>query len=72
MKSDDGDARQHDRNDESDELCKFEWRFGLRWSHSMQAWNFQERLHDQYKKVEIQTDHRADHVDTAPRAHELF
>src|SRR5207253_8941270 len=58
VKSDNGDARQHNRKDENDELRKFKWHFGLRWSNSMQGRNFFKQLHHQYEKVEIQTDHR--------------
>jgi len=32
----------------------------------MEGGNFFEQLHDQYEQIEIETDHRADHVDPAP------
>jgi len=32
----------------------------------MQSRYFFKQLHDQYKQVEVETDHRADHIDPAP------
>src|SRR5205823_11700312 len=70
--SDCGDDAEQDENRQNDELRKSEWRLGLRRGHGMQRRDFFERLHHRDKKSKVETNHRANDVDTAPRHREIF
>src|SRR6266446_2196618 len=72
MKSDRGNDCERGGNQEDDELCELEWRFGLRRGHGMQRRNFFKCLHHCHKKIEVETNHGADDVDPAPRPSEMF
>src|SRR5262249_27523189 len=72
MKSDHSNDSEQDGSNEDDELCEFERRFRLHWSHSMQGRDFQERLHNQDEEIKIETHHGADDIGPAPGASESF
>src|SRR6266542_6510346 len=72
MESNHRDDTKQNKSREDNELREFEWRFGLCRGHCMQGRHFFKQLHDQYKQIEIKTDHGADHVNPAPRPGEMF
>ena len=68
----DPNNREDKEKQQDDELRPLECRFGLCRSQRMQRGYFEERLHDEDKDIEIESDHRADNVDPAPGAGEVL
>ena len=70
LEPDRGNDCEQGGNQEHNELREFEWRLGLCRVHGMQRRDFFKQLHDQPEQIEVETNHGADDVDPAPRAHE--
>src|SRR6266853_6107360 len=68
------DRRENAERYEGDrhhDLRELEWRVVLSGSDCFQRLDLQERLHDQDEHIQIQSEHRADHIRFAPRANEV-
>lgn len=59
---------KHDEQQQRDQLSDLKGRFRLRGRQGFQCGHFQERLDDQNKDVEVQSEHRGDDIGATPSA----
>jgi len=66
-----GENRDGYEKQQHNQLRDLEGRFGLRWGQRFQCRDAAEKLHHQNEHVEIQGNHGADHVGSAPATHQV-